>query len=193
MSDPLAASETDEDMQLEAAIDAVVDATPVVSVPVDEQPSMSPQVLWSFCTDIAQQIMPYREVATRYGFVDGEQLKQFLTVQHMIRKRIKELRAVWHSDDNAETRIRTLAQHAVLAALPGTAQIMLNPRNPDATRMDALMNHAKIAGVGHAPNTIRDGLPGANAGRFSVNIHFMNAGKTETFATIDHVPEGEKP
>jgi hypothetical protein len=182
---------SDPDAELEAAVNAVVDATPVVATPaaIDEQPAMSPQVLWGFCNDCAQNIMPFREIATRYGFVDVPQLKEFILSQNAVRRRVKELRAIWSSDDNVEIRIRQLAQHAVLAALPGTAQIMLNPRNPDATRLDALMNHAKIAGVGHAP-VARDS--GAGVGRFSVNIVFPNAGRTETFTTIEHVPEAER-
>ncbi len=179
---PSEAVETGEDEE-ETSVNQIVDSTPVV----DDQPTMSPQVLWSFCNDVAQNIMPYREVATRYGFTDVAQLKEFLIAQEGIRKRVKEIRAVWASDDNVEVRIKHLTQHALLHAVPGTAQIMLNPRNPDATRLDALLAHAKIAGMGHAPVAGAGGGPAG--GRFSVNIMFPNAGKIETFTTIDATPE----
>jgi hypothetical protein len=139
-------SDTEDDVE-EASVNEVVDATPVVIAPVEEQPTMSPQVLWAFCVDCAQNIMPYREVALRYGFIDVPQLRDFIGTQNQIRKKIKELRAVWNSDDNVESRVKTLAQHAVLAALPGTSQIMLNTRVPDNTRLEALRDHAKIAGL----------------------------------------------
>jgi len=173
----------------EAAINAVVDATQVLPE-VAEEPAMAPQVLWAFCTDVAQNIMPYTQIALRYGFVDTDDLKRFLVRQNTVRKRIKELRAVWESDDNVETRIRTLAGHSVLAALPETARIMLNPRNPDATRLDALKQHAVIAGV-NAPPRVGHGDTGATVGRFSVNIVFANAGKTETITTIEGNAQGD--
>lgn len=184
-----AAAEIDPvEAELEAAINAVVDATPVL----DEQPAMSPQVLWAFCTDVAQNVMSYREIATRYGFVDVPQLREFLVAQHAVRRKVKEIRAIYESDENVETRIRHLAGHAVLAALPGTAQIMLNPRNPDSTRLEALQKHARIAGVDRigAGNENNAGMP--VGGRFSVNIVFPNAGKVESFTTIDHTPEADR-
>jgi hypothetical protein len=175
----------------ETAINAVVDATAILPAAAEE-PAMSPQVLWAFCTDVAQNIMPYTQIALRYGFVDTHDLKQFLVRQHTVRKRIKELRAVWESDDNVETRIRTLAGHSVLVALPETARIMLNPRLPDATRLDALKEHATIAGVRSSYGKGPDGA-GPTVGRFSVNIVFANAGKTETITTIEGNTQGETP
>jgi hypothetical protein len=169
----------------EEAINAVVDATSVLPA-ASEEPAMSPQVLWAFCTDVAQNIHTYTQIALRYGFVDTDDLKRFLVKQVAVRKRIKELRAVWESDDNVENRIRTLAGHSVLTALPETARIMFNPRNPDNTKLDALKHHATIAGVFAPPRTSHnDGVGGPAAGRFSVNIVFSNAGRTETITTID--------
>lgn len=179
------------DAELEAAVNAVVDATPViVADDQPDQPSMSPQVLWAFCTDVAQNVMSYREIATRYGFVDVPQMRDFLTAQYTIRRKVKEIRAIYESDDNVVEKTRKLAAHSVLQALPGTAQIMLNPREPAPTRLDALKEHAKIAGVGYAPIVKEGGA--AAGGRFSVNIMFANAGKVETFTTVEHVPETER-
>lgn len=183
--------EADEEAE-EISINEVVDATPVIVPPqaADEQPTMSPQVLWAFCVDSAQNIMPYREIAQRYGFTDVPELRDFLLAQDQIRRRIKELRAVWNSDDNLEERIKKLAGHAVLAALPGTAQIMLNPRVPDSTRMESMRDHAKIAGVfNNAWSRGGAGPNGGEAGRFSVNIMFQNAGRVETITTVSHEPE----
>lgn len=182
-------SDTEEDVE-EASVNEVVDATPVVIAPVEEQPTMSPQVLWAFCVDSAQNIMPYREIALRYGFLDVPQLRDFLVGQEQIRKRIKELRAVWNSDENLETRVKTLAGHAVLAALPGTAQIMLNPRVPDNTRLEAMRDHAKIAGLtNNSWGAGKAGPGGPEGAKFSVNIMFQNAGRVETITTVAHEPD----
>lgn len=166
----------------EIAINATVDATPVVSG-VHE---MSPAVLWAFCVDIAQNIDPYDVIAARYGFADWERLQSWLITNDAVRKKIKELRAIWQSDDNVAVRARTLAGHSVLAALPHTARIMLNERLADNTRLEALKMHARIAGVDNAPGAARgatEGVPGG--GRFSVNIIFPNAGTMESITTID--------
>jgi hypothetical protein len=182
-------SDTEEDVE-EASVNEVVDATPVVIAPVEDQPTMSPQVLWAFCVDSAQNIMPYREIALRYGFLDVPQLRDFLVGQEQIRKRIKELRAVWNSDENLETRVKTLAGHAVLAALPGTAQIMLNPRVPDNTRLEAMRDHAKIAGLtNNSWGAGKAGPGGPEGAKFSVNIMFQNAGRVETITTVAHEPD----
>ena len=182
-------SDTEDDVE-EASVNEVVDATPVVIAPVEDQPTMSPQVLWAFCVDCAQNIMPYREIALRYGFTDVPQLRDFLVGQEQIRKRIKELRAVWNSDENLETRVKTLAGHAVLAALPGTAQIMLNPRVPDNTRLEAMRDHAKIAGLtSNSWGAGKAGPGGPEGAKFSVNIMFSNAGVTERITTVSHEPE----
>jgi hypothetical protein len=182
-------SDTEEDVE-EASVNEVVDATPVVIAPVEDQPTMSPQVLWAFCVDCAQNIMPYREVALRYGFIDVPQLRDFIGTQNQIRKKIKELRAVWNSDDNVESRVKTLAQHAVLAALPGTSQIMLNTRVPDNTRLEALRDHAKIAGLtNNSWGAGKAGPGGPEGAKFSVNIMFQNAGKVETITTVSHEAE----
>lgn len=169
----------------EVEVNAVIDATPVL----DDQPTMSPVVLWAFCVDCAQNIMPYREIATRYGFVDVAQLKLFLLSQHAIRKKVKEIRAVYESDDNVEAKVKKLAGTAVLHALPEIAKIMINPRNPDPIRLDATTKIAKLAGMGHAPQQGNGGSDGP--GRFSVNIMFAN-GKTETITTIERQPEPEE-
>jgi hypothetical protein len=182
-------SDTEDDVE-EASVNEVVDATPVVIAPVEDQPTMSPQVLWAFCVDCAQNIMPYREVALRYGFIDVPQLRDFIGTQNQIRKKIKELRAVWNSDDNVESRVKTLAQHAVLAALPGTSQIMLNTRVPDNTRLEALRDHAKIAGLtNNSWGAGKAGPGGPEGAKFSVNIMFQNAGKVETITTVSHEAE----
>jgi len=167
-------------------INGVVDATSVLA----EVPAFTPQVLYAFCTDVAQNVHTYAQIALRYGFVDVAQMAEFLRDQHVIRRRIKEYKAVWESDTNVRERIRELSGHAVLAALPTTAQIMLDAKQPANTRIDAVKQHAIMAGA--QASGIGAAAAGAGGGpsaaRFSIQIMFANSGKTETFTTIQAEP-----
>jgi hypothetical protein len=167
-------------------INGVVDATSVLA----EVPAFTPQVLYAFCTDVAQNVHTYAQIALRYGFVDVAQMAEFLRDQHVIRRRIKEYKAVWESDTNVRERIRELSGHAVLAALPTTAQIMLDAKQPANTRIDAVKQHAIMAGA--QASGIGAAAAGAGGGpsaaKFSIQIMFANSGKTETFTTIQAEP-----
>jgi hypothetical protein len=186
LNDPL-----DAESEEEASVNAVIDATPILETG-DDTPDLSPQLLWAFCVDVAQNVQSFSQIAIRYGFTDVARLRDFLRDQPMVRRRAKEMRAVWESDDNVDDRIKKLSGHAVLAALPETAKIMLDPRTPNETRLNAMQKHATIAGVYNPPGA-RGGAvvagAGPGVGRFSVNIVFQNAGKTETITTIEHAPD----
>ena len=178
------------DDQGESAINDLVDSTPVLHVVGEtEPPEMSAQVLMSFCVDVAQNVHTFAQIARRYGFESVGQMGEFINGNYNIRRRIKELRAVWESDDHVQERVRKLAGHTVLAALPETARIMLNPRLPDATRIDALKQHAAIAGMNAHGGHAAGGANGrSDAAKFSVNIMFAGSGRTETITAtaIEH-------
>ena len=146
----------------------------------------SPQLMQAWCTDMAQKIHEYPVIAERYGFEDDQAMFDYLATRPTLRRRIRELRATWESDDNVETRVRRLAGHTVLEALPSTGAIMFNDALNPTVRIDALKAHARLAGI--------DALPvaaGANAGmgggggRFSVQIIFGSTGQVETITTVD--------
>jgi hypothetical protein len=181
-----AKGEVDEEERADQeVINGVVDATSVLA----EVPAFTPQVLYAFCTDVAQNVHTYAQIALRYGFVDVAQMAEFLRDQHVIRRRIKEYKAVWESDTNVRERIRELSGHAVLAALPTTAQIMLDAKQPANTRIDAVKQHAIMAGAQASGIGAAAGAGGGpSAARFSIQIMFANSGKTETFTTIQAEP-----
>lgn len=174
----------DEETETDDLIDPVVDSTPVLP----EIPEMTSAALFAFCNDTAQKIRPYEQIARRYGFVDVVQMASYIESNPMVRRTIKELRSVHFSDGNTETRLRKLTGHAVLAAIPSTADMMFNPRIPESVRIDALKAHARIAGVDGIPASAREAIAaGQAASRFSVQIIFPNAGRTEDIATIEGV------
>jgi hypothetical protein len=179
-------AETRHEAEQDAVVDPVVDATRVLP----KEPDLPSATLFAFCVDIAQKIHPYPLIATRYGFLNDTEMANYIQAHPAVRSRIKEMRSVWFSDANVETRLRKLAGHAVLAALPSTADIMFNPRASEAMRIDALKAHARIAGVDGLPAAAREGTGGAGdgAGKFSIQIVFPNAGKTENINTIDVMP-----
>lgn len=167
-------------------VHAVIDATPVIDGPSTD-PRMSAAMLHVFVNDLAQGIKTHKEIATRYGFQDLQHLFVYLQRHPEVRRRIKEHKAIWESDDAVELRIKKLAAISLLDALPQTTNIMNDELHPPAIRLDALKAHARIAGVDTtgAPKE-RGGELGGGAvgGRFSINIVFPNAGKTETFTTV---------
>jgi alkylhydroperoxidase/carboxymuconolactone decarboxylase family protein YurZ len=170
--------------ELDQLIDPVVDATPALP-PAPELPHMNSASMLAFCVDVAQKISPYPLIAARYGFVDEAQMRDYIQDNAVVRFRIKELRSVWFSDMNLQNRVRTLAGHAVLAALPNTAEMMFNDAAaPAPVRIDALKTHARIAGVDSLPAAAREGAStgAAEGAKFSVQIVF-SGGRVENIAT----------
>lgn len=167
-----------------------MDATPPLVVP--EPPELSPLALQAFCNDIARQIHTPVEIAARYGFASKRQARDWIDARPPVKRIIRELRSIWESETNLESRIRAYAGHALLEAAPDNARIMLDPTVHPTIRIDAMKAHAKIAGVDVLPAASREmGTPG-NA-PFAVNIIFSQAGRVESIATVrpDREIEGE--
>jgi hypothetical protein len=61
---------------------------------------------------------------------------------------------------------------------------------PDNTRLEAMRDHAKIAGLtSNSWGAGKAGPGGPEGAKFSVNIMFSNAGVTETITTVSHEAE----
>lgn len=175
----------------EEIIDELVDGVPVIG----GDPEMDKSTLYAFCVDMAQKVHPYETIARRYGFAGEQALVEFLQATPPVVKRVKELRAVWESDESVEMRLRKLAGHSLLEALPDTASIMFDKQVTPGVRLEALRAHARIAGVDSPPHAPAGGAAGgasAGAGRFSVQIVFNNSGKVETITASErHIKEIE--
>lgn len=176
----------------EEIIDELVDGITVIGG--DPELAMDKSTLYAFCVDMAQKVHPYETIARRYGFAGEQALVEFLQNTPPVVKRVKELRAVWESDESVELRLRKLAGHSLLEALPDTASIMFDKQVTPGVRLEALRAHARIAGVDSPPHVPSgaSGAAGQVGGRFSVQIVFNNSGKVETITASErHVKEIE--
>jgi hypothetical protein len=173
-------------------IDELLDGITVVGA----EPDMDKATLYAFCIDTAQRIHDYDVIARRYGFGDEAGMVEFLRTHPPVVKRVKELRAVWESDESVELRLRKLAGHSLLEALPDTASIMFDKQVTPGVRLEALRAHARIAGVDTPPHVPAGGAGGigggSGGGRFSVQIVFNNSGRVETITASErHLKEIE--
>jgi hypothetical protein len=169
------------EQEAETAVDAIVDTTKVFTGP----PELSSLALWNFCVDTAQKIHGYTTIATRYGFTDWREMADFLATNEAVRRKVKELRAVWEADDSVEVRLRKLAGHGLLEALPTVAQNMFDSTSK-AAQIDTTKTFSKIAGVDGLPPVGRDGQVPGQAQKFSVSIIFGSTGKIENFSTVEN-------
>lgn len=160
----------------DAVVDPMLDSTPILLTRPE------PRTVFAFCNDVAQKIKLYPTVASRYGFASEAAMAEYIRDNPAIRHRIKELRAIWFSDDNVEVRLRKMAGIALLEAMPDTSGLMFTQPEPKPmVQIDAMNAHAKIAGVSGPPPGGRPGdtAGGNGGGRFSVSIIF-SGGKIET-------------
>jgi hypothetical protein len=165
-------------------MDGIDAGTPVLLDP----PEMSSLALQSFCNDVARQIHTPEEIAERYGFSSARAALQWVSDRPAVRRAIKELRAIWESEDNLQMRIQAYYGHALLEAAPDNAKIMLDPTIHPSVRIDAMKEAAKLAGVVGGPSAARnkDGsvISDGVIKPFAVNIIFNNAGLRENIETI---------
>lgn len=160
----------------------VANNTPVLMDP----PEMTSLALQSFCNDVARQIHTGAEIAERYGFADKQAAMQWINDRPAVRRAIKELRAIWESEDNLQARIQAYYGHALLEAAPDNAKIMLDPAINPSIRIDAMNAAAKLAGLANGAGVRnRDGtISDGTIKPFAVNIIFQNAGRSENIETL---------
>lgn len=145
----------------------------------------------AWMNDVAQNIIEYPDIAERYDFPSEAAMTKFIKDNPEIRRRLKQLRAIWQSDDNVEVRTRVLAGYAVLEAIPHTSQVMYDPTATSAAKLEALKAHARIAGLDGMPSHAKDVIGGASVGgKFSINFIFSD--RVEKITTLEARPEPQK-
>lgn len=169
----------------EHILDEVLDKTPVLA-PAPELESDAE--IHSFVTDVAKKIHDPEVIAQRYGFPDALTMVGFIKDHPEIRRRIKVRRAIWESDDNAAERVRELARHALLEALPTTSSMMFDTTVPAGIRIDATKLHARMAGV-DGIGTNNGKAEGQSGTSFNLTIN-LPGGRTEQITTVvDSLPK----
>lgn len=133
--------------------------------------------------DIAYQIYPVDEVATRYGFETTTRLKAWLLRNPGVVGEISKMRAIHLSDASTKDRSALKAQHAIEAAIPATAGMSTNPQMPGEIRMKALDALMYIGGFKGGAAADKQAQTGA---QFRLNINFSgNRRETITATVVD--------
>ena len=161
----------------EAALDGIVDRTPVMSDPDLTEPVL----LFRFIEDIAQKVHPPETLAIRYGFASPADMVAYIARNPELTKKIKQFRAIWESDHNLETRLRLHSGHALEFALPETSALMMDKTVGAAVRLDALKAHSRIAGVDGASASGKDGATGP---ALTFNLTFSGGRVEHIIATV---------
>lgn len=162
-----------------------------------DAPEMSSLALQAFCNDVARQVHTPSEIAERYGFANARAAAAWIKARPPVQRAIKELRAIWESEENLEGRIRAYYAHAVLEAAPENARIMLDPTVHPSVRIDGLKEMSKVAGLVGAPGggLVRDKngnlVSTGGAAPFAVNIIFQSTGQVESITTVAPPPPPE--
>lgn len=133
--------------------------------------------------DIAQDIYPKEVIATRYGFRDVAELRQYLVKHPELVRRIQRHRALHQSDANAQERVRLQSCAGLSEEMHSIVAVISDKNVPITQRIDAFkamvdLSGAKASGVQAAKADTR-----AAAGtRFNITINLP--GQTQRITTV---------
>jgi len=149
-----------------ATVDAMLDD---IEVPAP-LPTLDSALRWAFVCDVAQRSYPEEETAKRYGFTDALAMVAYIRNDKELVRAIKVRRAYWDSDVGLPEKLRTLYGHTLQYGGVANAKLMLDPFIKPEVRLEAMRQHARIAGVDGVAATARGdiGTPGA---RFVLQIN----------------------
>lgn len=169
--------------QIEALIDEVI--------VLDDNPAIDDALILKLQYDLALQLHPFEEIATRYGLGTIERLHKYLLGHPNVIGGVKKLRAVLESEEGVETRVRLKALAATENLIIPTASIAADPRIPAQQRIDAFKQLNRVGGVdGSQAANKNAAMIGAN---FVLNIHFRNGGDETIVATVANPDELPRP
>jgi len=159
--------------RLDLPIDDLIDSIPVLAEDGPDHAATA-ELLQTFVTDVARHLDDHDTIARRYGFPGRDAMEAWIDARPAVGRRIKETRAAWESQENAETRVKAMVSLGVEAALPDTTRLMFASDKPNI-QIEALKIHARIAGLDITPRGERD--QGDAQERFTITI---NVGGNET-------------
>lgn len=169
----------DQPDPLEEAINRIIDQEAIL-----EDPNLDPAMMSAFTTDVAEDLHPPVDIATRYGFATGEHMIHFIEKHRGVRRMIKEKRAAFTANVSIEVRNRKKANFIVGEVMATMADPMFDKRTPAAVRLDTLKVFSRMAGIDGVPAGSGQNQQGG-AGQAGFTVNFMFSGQpTQTITTV---------
>jgi ribulose bisphosphate carboxylase small subunit len=144
-------------------------------------PKQMPVPSDTFISELASEIYPAEEVASRHGY-SIEQLSHLLN-QGWFKARLREAKGVWSADSNATERVRIKAALAAEHTLLDITKIIQDMDAPPASRITAHQHITKLSGIDNA-----EGIQSNDVFRVVINLP---TGNLDVSASKAKVIEGE--
>jgi hypothetical protein len=125
------------------------------------------QISAALAMELASGMSSPKQVFARHGFTEGE-ARQILGNPHF-KKMLKEAKANWDGDNNAEERIRLKAKLALEELLLPHYLLAKSPDTPANARNEAIKTFERLSGLA------RDTGDNSTGERFVVNINLGDA------------------
>lgn len=143
------------------------------SFPLDPNPLLDDALVMRLTYDLAADIHPADEIATRYGFPDKSGLRDYLRLHPTIIKNAQRAKALINSEEGSEGRARLKAMQATEALISSTANIAWDPRIPPQQRIDAFKQLSRVGGLDGSA-AAQAARAGAGGPAFTLNILFRD-------------------
>lgn len=124
---------------------------------------MLEDVAASLAFELAQQLLPWRQVIARYGLTEND-LRTLMANPAFI-KMLEEAKATWEGAANIAERVRLKSQFVLETALLPIAQIIHDGKSGTQAKIDATKLIASIAGMSKSEAASQQGSG------FGVNIY----------------------
>jgi len=165
----------------EAMLDEIIDQVLVL----DENPQRDDALIQRLQYDLAIKIHPPAEIARRYGFLDTEELRDYLTKHPQVIDGVKKIRALFECEEGIEARMRAKFQYATEELIPVIQHLVKDPGVPIASRVDSFKQLQRGAGM----DGMRADKAETPAGqRFVLNILFSPEHRVALSGTVPEDP-----
>lgn len=168
-------------------IDRIVDHVLVLN----DNPLLEDALIQRLQYDLATKTHNYETIAKRYGLKGEAELLRYLKQHPTVVAEAKKLRALFHSDENMEQRVRQRFLSATETLIAPIQHLVFDPSTPTAARIDGFKQLQRGAGIDGAPRDApKGGVPGGSP--FVLNINFRNGLSTRISGTTvldaDEIP-----
>jgi hypothetical protein len=153
---------------------------------LDPDPALDDVLIARLINDIAIDIHEIPDIARRYGFADKAALRRYMKRHPKIMAEAMRARALYSSDESAETRARMKATQATERLIATTYHIALNERIAPQQRIDAFKQLSRVSGLDNSAAAAAKNANGGGPG-FTLNILFRDK-PAEKINLVDNTP-----